>query len=108
MRKWEMVIYGIEECGYCSELKRGLGVMNIPFTYINISADGELGDRIEEIYKCPVYPMAVLKYPQHIAWLPGTSLLHSDAIRTFNTIKELLINIKETYDNQIISRSNIS
>lgn len=94
-----MVIYGIEGCEYCSELKRGMGIMNIPFTYINISADDELGDRIEEIYKCPVYPMAILKQPQQIAWLPGTSLLHSDAIRTFDTIKELLTNIKETYDN---------
>ena len=94
-----MMVYGIEGCEYCNELKRGLGVMNIPFTYTNISDNDELGDRIEEIYKCPVYPMAILKQPQQIAWLPGTSLLHSDAIRTFDTIKELLTNIKNIYDN---------
>jgi glutaredoxin len=102
MRKWEMVVYGIEGCGYCSELKNGLGVMNIPFTYINISDNEELGDRIEEVYKCPVYPMVSLrqdKIPQQIAWLPGTSLLHSISIRVFDTINQLLINIKETYDN---------
>ena len=102
MRKWDMVVYSIEGCGYCDELKRGLGVMNIPFTYINISANEELGDRIEEIYKCPVYPMITLRQdeiPQQIAWLPGTSLLHSTSIRVFDTINQLLINIKETYDN---------
>lgn len=99
MKKWDMMVYGLEDCGYCNELKRGLGIMNIPFTYINISANEELGDRIEEIYKCPVYPMVILKYPQQIAWLPGTSLLHSDTIRTFDTIKELLTNIKKIYDN---------
>lgn len=99
IEKWKMVIYGIEGCGYCDELKRGMESMNIPFNYINISADEELGDRIEEIYKCPVYPMVVLKHPQQIVWLPGTSLLPSPSIRTFDTIKELLINIKNTYDN---------
>lgn len=102
MRKWEMVIYGIEGCGYCNELRNGLGVMNIPFTYINISANEELGDRIEDLFKCPVYPMVTLrqdKIPQQITWLPGTSLLYSTSIRVFDTINQVLINIKETYDN---------
>lgn len=99
MKKWDMIVYGLEDCGYCSELKQGLRIMNIPFTYISISANDELGDKIEEIYKCPVYPMVTLKYPQQITWLPGTSLLHSNSIRTFDTIKELLTNIKEIYDN---------
>jgi len=92
-------VYGLEDCGYCTELKQELGIMNIPFTYVNISANDELGDKIEDIYKCPVYPMVILKYPQQIAWLPGTSLLPSNSIRTFNTIKELIINIKNIYDN---------
>ena len=99
MRKWKMVIYGIEGCEYCNELRDGLGIMNIPFTYTNISANEELGDMVEDIYKCPVYPITILKYPQQIAWLSGTSLLHSPSIRIFDTIPELLINIKETYDN---------
>jgi glutaredoxin len=102
MKKWEMVVYGIEGCDYCRELKNGLGVMNIPFTYINISDNEELGDRIEEVYKCLVYPMVSLrqnKIPQQITWLPETSLLHSTSIRVFDTINQLLINIKETYDN---------
>ena len=99
MKKWNMIVYGLEDCEYCSELKRGLEIMNIPFTYINISANEELGDKIEEIYKCPVYPMVALNYPQQITWLPGTFLLPSDSIRTFDTIKELLTNIKEIYDN---------
>lgn len=99
MRKWELVIYGIEGCGYCNELKYGLEAIDIPFTYINISDNEELGDIIEEIYKCPVYPMVILKYPQQIAWLSGTSLLYSNSIRIFDTIKELLINITEIYDN---------
>lgn len=99
MRKWEMIVYGIEGCGYCTELKEGLRKMNIPFTYINITDNEELGDKIEEIYKCPVYPMVSLKYPQQITWLSGTSLLHSPSIRIFDTIKELLINIKNIYDN---------
>lgn len=99
MRKWEMVIYGIEGCKYCSELKYKMGIINIPFTYINISANDKLGDKIEELFKCLVYPMVILKQPQQITWLPETSLLHSNNIRTFNTIKQLLINIKEIYDN---------
>jgi glutaredoxin len=99
MRKWEMVVYGIEGCDYCRELKNGLGVMNIPFTYINISDNDELGDKIEDLFKCPVYPMIALNNPQKIVWLPGTSLVPSSTIRTFDTIKQLLINIKETYDN---------
>lgn len=99
MRKWEMIVYGIEGCEYCSELKRGLEGMSIPFAYINISNNDELGDKIEEIYKCPVYPMVSLRYPQQITWLPGTSLLPSPSIRIFDTIKELLINIKNIYDN---------
>jgi glutaredoxin len=102
MRKWEMAVFGIEGCEYCSELKYGLAVMNIPFNYINISDNEKLGDRIEDIYKCPVYPMVSLRQdeiPQQIVWLPGTSLLHSTSIRVFDTINQLLINIKETYDN---------
>lgn len=98
MKEWKMVVYGIEGCGYCTELKRGLGEMNIPFTYINISDNDELGDKIEDLFKCPVYPMVALNSPQKIVWLPGTSLLPSDSIRIFDTIKELLINIKETYE----------
>jgi len=43
--------------------------------------------------------MIALNNPQKIVWLPGTSLLPSSTIRTFDTIKQLLINIKETYDN---------
>ena len=66
MRKWEMIIYGIENCGYCTELKEGLKKIDIPFIYINISNNEELGDKIEEIYKCPVYPIISLKYPQQI------------------------------------------
>jgi len=99
MRKWEMIIYGIENCGYCTELKEGLKKINIPFIYINISNNEELGDKIEEIYKCPVYPIISLKYPQQITWLSGTSLLRSPSIRTFDTIKELITNIKNIYDN---------
>ena len=96
-----MVIYGIEGCKYCSQLKTELGIMNIPFIYINISDNDELGDRIEEIYKCTVYPMVSLKQnkiPQQITWLPETSLLHSSSIRVFDTINQLLINIKEIYE----------
>jgi len=39
------------------------------------------------------------KIPQQIIWLPETSLLYSTSIRVFDTINQLLINIKETYDN---------
>jgi glutaredoxin len=101
MRKWEMVIYGIEGCKYCSELKEGLRIMNIPFNYINISDNDELGDKIEETFKCYNYPMVSLrqeKIPQQIIWLPETSLLHSTSIRIFDTINQLLINIQETYE----------
>lgn len=98
MKKWKMVVYGIEGCGYCRELKDGLGIMNIPFTYINISDNDELGDKIEDLFKCPVYPMVALNSPQKIVWLPGTSLLPSDSIRIFDTIQELLTNIKEIYE----------
>ena len=98
MKKWEMVIYGIEGCKYCLQLKNELGIMNIPFTYINISDNDELGDRIEKIYKCTVYPIVITNNTQRIIWLPETSLLPSHSVRVFDTINQLLINIKETYE----------
>jgi len=98
MKKWKMVIYGIEGCRYCHELKDRLGIMNIPFTYINISDNDELGDKIEDLFKCSVYPMVVLNNNYQIVWLPETSLLSSNSIRTFDTIQELLTNIKEIYE----------
>jgi glutaredoxin len=98
MKDWKIVVYGIEGCEYCRELKNGLGVMNIPFTYINISDNDELGDKIEDLFQCLVYPMVALNSPQKIVWLPGTSLLPSNTIRIFDTIQELLTNIKEIYE----------
>jgi glutaredoxin len=98
MKKWEMVIYGIEGCKYCLQLKTELGIMNIPFTYINISDNNELGDKIEEVYKCTVYPIVITNNTQRIIWLSETSLLPSHSVRIFDTINQLLINIKETYE----------
>ena len=93
-----MVIFTLNGCGQCKQLKEGLDTLNIPYTNIDVSNNSNLGDKIEETFKCTSYPMVLLKEPTQITWLPETELLTSTTIRTYNNIYGLIDEIFNTFN----------
>ena len=95
MKRWDMMIYTLEGCKYCDQLKNGLNKEGIGYTDVNITQNDLLGDRIEKLFGCENYPMVELKHPQQIVWIPQISLIHSPIqIRIYPTIENLINQIK--------------
>ena len=83
----EIMVYALETCNRCNELRSKLDENDIQYQYINISKNNRLGDKLEEIYKCSSYPMVLSKA---IIFLPYTSLSINPNIKTYNSIAELV------------------
>jgi glutaredoxin len=98
MRKWDMIIFTLEGCEYCKTLGEGLQILNIPFNNIDVSYNSNIGDKIEQLYKCDSYPMVVLKEPYNCVWLPESSLLSSPNIKIYNNIYGLIDEIFNTFN----------
>ncbi len=82
-------------CDYCEWLKSELGAAGI--TYVNIDADmfSKFADEIEEKFKTNHYPITFMDLGSKVVTIvPETSLDTTDALRTFNTIPELVGIIK--------------
>lgn len=93
---WKIEMFTLQGCEHCEMLKHGLEISGIPYTDHDITNNYFLGDRLEEIYQCESYPMVVLKSTPQIVWLPESSLLPSSNIKIYNSIPELIQNIKST------------
>lgn len=98
MRKWDMVVYTLEGCRYCDQLKSGLRKEGIGYTDENITRNQILGDEIEERFGCENYPMVELKYPQHLVWIPQVTFVHSPQVKMYTTIEYLINQIKNIHD----------
>ena len=89
------MVYALETCNKCQELKNGLDIENIQYQYINISRNDKLGDKLEEVYKCTSYPMVLINNIEPIMLLPYTSLPITPNIKIYNSIAELIQMIKK-------------
>lgn len=98
MRKWDMIVYTLEGCGYCDQLKNGLNEEGIGYTDVNITHNDILGDKIEKLFGCENYPMVELKHPQHLVWIPQATLVHSPHVKMYTTIEYLINQIKNIHD----------
>jgi len=88
----EIRVYALETCDRCQQLKDELDRNGIKYQYINISRNNELGDKLEEVYKCASYPMVLNKTTM---LLPYTSLPNNPNIKIFNSIAELIQILKQ-------------
>ncbi len=82
-----MMVYALETCNKCNDLRNKLDENGIQYQYINISRNDRLGDKLEEIYRCSSYPMVLNK---GIMFLPYTSLPINSNIKIYNSIAELV------------------
>jgi glutaredoxin len=101
MDKWQMEIFTLSGCDYCKSLEQGLKLLGITYNNINVTNNDFLADKLEETYQCESYPMIILKGPLNKIWLPESSLLPSPQIRIYNSIPQLLEQIKQIYKNEI-------
>jgi glutaredoxin len=90
MRKWDMVMFTLGGCGHCRQLREGLDTLNIPYTDIDVSNNPNLGDKIEQLYKCYSYPMVVLKEPYNYVWLPNVCSLPSPNVKVYSNTYQLI------------------
>jgi len=88
-RKMENVItvFALETCDKCNQLKGELDRNGIQYHYVNVSKNDQLGDILEETYKCTSYPIVA---KGAITFLPYTSLSNTRNIKIFNSIDELI------------------
>ncbi len=93
---WKIEMFTLQGCEKCETLKRDLNTNNIPYSEHDVTTNPFLGDRLEEMYKCEGYPMVIFKGTSQIIWLPESFLLPSPNIRIYNSIPELIQNIKST------------
>ena len=92
----EVIIFTIEGCRYCEELKNKLDKEEIGYRNVNISRNGGVGDMIESTYKCTKYPMVALhSVDRSIIWLPETELLSSINIKIYSNINQIIKEIKD-------------
>lgn len=99
MSNKEIITFTIEGCRYCEELENGLDREGIKYKHINVSRNDEIGDMIEGTYKCTRYPMVVLHSPNRsLIWLPETELLSSPNIKIYDTIQQLIKEIKYEFN----------
>lgn len=85
-----IMVYALETCDKCNALRNGLDENNIQYQYINISKNNELGDKLENVYKCTSYPMVLVNKIEPIMFLPYTSLPINPRIKIYNSITELI------------------
>jgi glutaredoxin len=91
---WKIEMFTLRGCDKCEMLKTGLRDNGIPFTEIDITSNSILGDKLEEIYQCSQYPMVSFKGNHQIIWLPESFSLPSPNIKIYNSIVELIEQIK--------------
>lgn len=89
-----IMVYALETCSKCQELRNGLDEENIQYQYINIDKNNELGDRLEGIYRCTSYPIVLINKVKPIILLSYTSLPITSNIKIYNSIAELIQMIK--------------
>jgi glutaredoxin len=96
-----LILYTLSNCIYCNVLKGKLKEENIKYTEIIIdngeSYNNKLGDKLEERYQTQSYPIAELldRYKNRISFISKTNLDPQENIIIFETIDELLINLKQ-------------
>jgi glutaredoxin len=99
MREKEIITFTIEGCRYCEELEKKLDKEGIKYKNIDVSTNNEIGDMIEGNYKCNRYPMVVLHSPDRsIIWLPETELLPSINIKIYDSINQIIIELKNEFN----------
>jgi glutaredoxin len=99
MREKEIITFTIEGCRYCEELEKKLDKEGIKYRNIDVSTNSEIGDMIEGTYKCTRYPMVVLHSPNRsIIWLPETELLPSINIKIYDSINQIIIELKNEFN----------
>jgi glutaredoxin len=90
----DIKIYTLEDCDKCLQLKLGLKNNNLPYTEYNISQNDLLGDQIEELFKCKLYPMVIIK--EDILILPESKAKAPNIILypSINELINLIIKLK--------------
>jgi hypothetical protein len=77
----------------------GLDNEGIKYRNIDVSRNSEIGDMIEDTYKCTKYPMVILhSSDRSIVWLSETELLTSINIRIYNNINQIITEIKNEFN----------
>lgn len=95
MNEKEVMVFMVYGCRYCDMLKDGLDKNGIRYKGIDVGLDNGVGDIIESTYKCTKYPMVIFhKINRSLIWLPETELLPSPNVRIYNTIEQLIKEIK--------------
>ncbi len=85
-----IMVYALETCDKCNQLKNELDKNGIPHHYVNISKNDKLGDRLEGMYRCTSYPMVLINKVEPIMLLSSTSLPITPNIKIYNSIPELI------------------
>jgi glutaredoxin len=99
MRDKEIIAFTIEGCRYCEELEGKLDNEEIKYRNIDVRRNSEIGDMIEDTYKCTKYPMVILhSSDRSIVWLSETELLTSINIRIYNNINQIITEIKNEFN----------
>jgi glutaredoxin len=90
-----IIVYALETCDKCNTLRDKLNQNGIQYQYINIDKNNELGDKLEDVYKCTSYPMVLINKVGYTMFLPYTSLPITPNIKIYNSIAELIEMIKQ-------------
>lgn len=78
--------YTLENCTQCYELKVMLLSNGISYTGYNVSEDSKLGDKIEDLLKCYLYPIVSIGN----IWLVPESEIDSNDIITYSDFEDLI------------------
>jgi glutaredoxin len=103
MKHKRIILYTLKNCIYCNVLKGKLNQENIKYleTIIDNGTDhnSRLGDTIEQFYQTESYPIVEIKTGDFskilFSFISKTNLAPRENIIIFETIDELLINLKQ-------------
>ena len=103
MHKHKIILYTLNDCIYCNDLKWKLDQLDIKYTEIDADDKSkyELIRQIEMSFQTETYPILYLnEIPKYrtTAFISKTDLEPQDGIHIFESIDEIIIKLKQIYE----------
>lgn len=99
MEEKEIIIFTLEGCKYCEELKEKLKNERLKYKNIDVDKNEEIGTMIENTYKCTKYPIVVFhSLNRSLIWVSETELLYSPNIKVYYSINQIIKELKDEFN----------
>lgn len=96
-----LILYTLQNCIICNELKGKLKPLNILYTEITVDdgsyRNNEIGNQLEFQYETKNYPIIYLRSPK-LVFLTKTDLEEQKGIYIFQSIEQVINKLKQIYE----------